>query len=266
METLFLWKKETLINDTSPFPPQGEESHKSHDLMQIGFKAINLFRRAFRYRWKIVPMLSKEQQRVYEWLKNDLNLPVFAEAYKGAAILIDQKSAGYVSFIAHTGRDLMNGLASTVKGIQSKRVDYQKHIDSIQAVWLDEWRLYEDLSPEVVEKGHLIPIELCQSISNLIDEHNSGRIRSSKADTLFFNTFLNYSDKDKIPVHFLSEWKAAKKWFLRHAHLRSKPFEEEIDNDLVKYFRCLDGYLYIAASSQYNRLRELNEILDTTNR
>ncbi|WP_155523970.1 hypothetical protein [Nodosilinea nodulosa] len=70
-------------------------------------------------------MLNKEQQRVYDWLNHDLALPVFAEAYKGASILIDQKPAGYVSFVAHAGRDLMNRLASTVKGIKSERVQYQ---------------------------------------------------------------------------------------------------------------------------------------------
>ena len=210
-------------------------------------------------------MLNSEQQSVYDWLHDDLSLPVFAEAYKGAAILMDQKPAGYVSFVAHTGRDLMNRLASTVAGIKSERVQYHQHIDKLQGEWREEWRLSEDLSPEVTQKGHLIPIEVCQRISTLIDEHKSGRVRSSEADGLFFSTFLDYSDKGKIPSNFLSEWKAAKGWFLGHAHLRDKPFRAETDNDLVKHFKCLDGYLYIAASSQYDRLKDLNEILDATN-
>lgn len=54
--------------------------------------------------------LNKEQLRVYEWLSDDLSLPVFAEAYKGSAILLAtyQKSDGYISFVAHAGRDLMD--------------------------------------------------------------------------------------------------------------------------------------------------------------
>lgn len=209
--------------------------------------------------------MNKEQQRVYDWLNDDLSLPVFAEAYKGTAILIDQKPAGYVSFVAHAGRDLMNILARTVAGINAGRVQYQQHIDKLQGDWRDEWRYSDDLSPELVEKGHFIPINVCQNISTLIDEHKSGRIRSSEADGLFFSTFLDYTDKDKIPSNFLSEWKAAKEWFLGHAHLRDKPFGEQTDNDLLKHFNCLDGYLYIAASSQYDRLKDLNEILDATN-
>ena len=209
--------------------------------------------------------LNKKQQRVYQWLNDDLSLPVFAEAYKGAAILLSQKPAGYISFVAHAGRDLMNILASTVAGIKSGRVQYQQHIDKLQCDWRDEWRLSGDLSQEAVENGHLIPAEVCQRITDLIEEHKSGRVRSSEADGLFFSTFLDYSDKVKIPQNFLSEWKAAKDWFLKHAHLREKPFRAETDGDLVKYFICLDGYLYIAASSQYERLRSLNEILDATN-
>ena len=96
--------------------------------------------------------LNTEQTRVYEWLNSDLSLPVFAEAYKGAAVLLSQKPAGYISFVAHTGRDLMNRLASTVAGIKSDRVQYQQHIDKLQSDWRDEWRFSDDLSPEVVEK------------------------------------------------------------------------------------------------------------------
>jgi len=209
--------------------------------------------------------LNKEQQRVYEWLSGDLNLPVFAEAYKGAAIFLNQKPAGYVSFVAHAGRDLMNGLASTVAGIKPGRVQYETHIDQLQDDWRTEWRNSNDLSPEIVEKGHFIPANVCQKISSLIEDHKAGKERSVEKVGLFFSTFLDYSDRDKIPRNFLVEWKAAKDWFLGHAHLREKPFRAETDGDLVKHFKCLDGYLYIAASSQYERLKALNEILDATN-
>jgi hypothetical protein len=210
-------------------------------------------------------VLSKEQKRVYEWLHSDLNLPVFAEAYKGAVELIENKNAGYVSFVAHTGRDLMNGLAATVAGVKPGRVNYQEHIDNLQDDWRDEWRLSDDLSREIIEEGHRIPIEVCQRISYLIDEHKAGRRRSSDSDGLFFSTFLDYSDKEKIPGNLLKEWKAAKGWFLKHAHLREKPFKSGADEELSEHFNCLDGYLQIAAVSQYDRLKELNEILDATN-
>lgn len=210
--------------------------------------------------------LNNEQQRVYEWLNDGLSLPVFAEAYKGAAVLLAQKPSGYISFVAHAGRDLMNGLASTVAGIKSGRVQYETHIDQLQDDWRNEWRFSNDLSPESAEKGHFIPGNVCEKISSLIEEHKAGRERSAEKVGLFFSTFLDYSDKDKIPGNFLFEWKSAREWFLKHAHLREKPFRAETDDELVTHFNCLDGYLYIAASSQYERLKGLNEILDATNR
>jgi hypothetical protein len=210
--------------------------------------------------------LSEKQQRVYDWLKDDLGLPVFADAYKGAISLLDQKPSGYISFVAHAGRDLMNRMASTVAGIKSERVQYQQHIDRLQDSWQEEWGLSGELLKEGSEKGHFIPIQVCQRITKLIEEHKAGRIRSSDADGLFFSTFLDYTDKDKIPKNFFSEWKSAKNWFLGHAHLRESSFSGSTEDELLKHFICLDGYLYIAASSQYERLKSLDEILDATNR
>jgi hypothetical protein len=211
-------------------------------------------------------VLKEEQERVYDWLNNDLRLPVFAEAYRGAVILKENKPAGYVSFVAHAGRDLMNVLAATVAGVKAQRVQYQQHIDKLEGDWQEEWGFSDNVSPEITEKGHLIPVEVCQRVSTLIEEHKSGRMRSSEANGLFFSTFLDYSDLNKIPDNFLSEWKGAKNWFLQHAHLRQKPFRDGTDDYLATHFNCLDGYLYIAASSQYDRLKELNEILDETNK
>lgn len=211
--------------------------------------------------------LNDEQQIVHEWLNNQLRVPVFAEAYKGAALFLSQKPAGYVSFIAHAGRDLMNHLASEISGIKSGagRVDYVSHINGLQIDWQDKWRFTDVLSQEVAERGHHIPIEVCRKISILIEDHKSGQERDADKTSLFFSVFLDYPDKDKIPSNFLSEWKAAKKWFAAHAHLRSEVFSAETDDHLVKHFNCLGSYLYIAASSQYERLKDLDEILEATN-
>lgn len=209
--------------------------------------------------------LSKEQQRVYEWLSDDLSLPVFAEAYKGSVLFIQQKPAGYITFVAHMGRDMMNGLAAAVQGVDRKQVQYVQLVNNFQDDWLDEWRCDNKLLTYENINSYSIPAKVCQKISTLIDEHKSGRRRSADTSGLFFSTFLDYSDIKKIPGNLISEWEAAKAWFFRHAHLRDKPFHAETDNDLVKHFNCLDGYLHIAASSQYDRLKDLNEILDATN-
>ena len=43
---------------------------------------------------KVYPgvMLTKNQQTVFDWLNDDLELPVYAQAYKGALDLVKKKS------------------------------------------------------------------------------------------------------------------------------------------------------------------------------
>ncbi len=84
-------------------------------------------------------MLTERQQTVFDWINDDLELPVFAEAYKGALDLLNKKSAGYITFISHAGRDLMNLLASAVKGTKGGRVQYEQLVDKFKDDWKDEW-------------------------------------------------------------------------------------------------------------------------------
>ncbi|MER0215759.1 MAG: hypothetical protein DU481_06115 [Nitrosomonas sp.] len=199
--------------------------------------------------------LNKEQQRVYDWLKQELSLPVFGNAYKGAILFLNQESDGYITFVSHTGRDLMNALASTYKGVEGGRVQYPDLVDGIKDVWKSEWRDHGIESSTDEKSGHLIPYQACQKITDLIDKHESGRSRNSDADSLFFSTFLDYSIKDKIPGNFLKDWKSAKRWFVAHAHLRKGDFSKDEKIDLAKYFSNLHSFLYVAASSQYERIR-----------
>ena len=42
-------------------------------------------------------MLTENQQTVFNWINDDLELPVYAEAYKGALDLLNNKSPGYIN-------------------------------------------------------------------------------------------------------------------------------------------------------------------------
>ncbi len=84
-------------------------------------------------------MLTKNQQTVYNWINDDLELPVYAEAYKGALEQLNKKSSGYITYVSHTGRDIMNGLASDAEGITRQRVQYEQLVDKFKDDWKDEW-------------------------------------------------------------------------------------------------------------------------------
>ena len=41
-------------------------------------------------------MLTQNQQTVYNWINDDLKLPVYAEAYKGAIEQLNSKLSSYI--------------------------------------------------------------------------------------------------------------------------------------------------------------------------
>ena len=139
-------------------------------------------------------MLTSNQQTVFNWINDDLELPLYAEAYKGALEQLNKKSPGYITFISHAGRDLMNGLASAAKGIQRQQVQYVNLVDDFRDEWKDEWggegynttednvkisgwiqrllRFFRyNTTEDNDEKGHLIPNDICMKIQELVDEH-----------------------------------------------------------------------------------------------
>ena len=207
-------------------------------------------------------MLTEKQQTIYEWLNNKLQLSVYAEAYKGAVRLLKEKYPGYVTFVSHTGRDIMNSLAKDVAGITTSRVEYKQLVDKIK--WQDEWR-GQGLSPsQHQEDGHTIPYNVCARITNLIEKHKEGKSRDQGKADLFFDTFLGYSDRDKIPT--LKKWKKTKEFFHGKTHLREKSFSGEAPSEVKEHFETLEEFLYIAATSEYSRTRSLNEILEGANK
>ena len=207
--------------------------------------------------------LSAEQQTVFNWLNDELEMPVYAEAYKGALNLLDKKSPGYITFVSHAGRDLMNSLAQL--GTGREQVQYANRLDRLQDNWEDEWGTTGIDNMDNPENGHLIPYGVCEQIQDLIDEHRAGRLRPSEAARLFFASFLDYAYEEEIPRNLLTEWTNTRRWFVAHAHLREGEFEMDASTEVERHFQTLDDLLYNAASSEFEQLRSLHEILEATN-
>ena len=142
-------------------------------------------------------MLTQNQQTVYNWINGELEFPVYAAAYKGALEQLNNKSPGYITFVSHAGRDLMNGLATAVNRITSEYVQYVHLVNEFQDNWKDEWGGERNNITETNdENGHLIPNEICKKIKKLVDDHKEGRLRAEEIDSSFFTTFLDYPNKE----------------------------------------------------------------------
>jgi hypothetical protein len=209
--------------------------------------------------------VNTNQKIIYKWLNEKLNLNVFAEAYAGAAQMIQAPTQGHITFVSHMGRDFINSLATTVKNITPGRIQYVQLVDDIQKSWKDEWGAKGITSPAQSPNGNTIPYNTCARIQMLLNDHKAGRERSDGNEEIFFMTFLAYSDREKIPKNYMDEWKAAKKWFMAHAHVRKAPFAANARDEAIKHFKILEGMLYVAASSEYARIKQLDEILEDTN-
>lgn len=210
------------------------------------------------------PLLSTDQQRIFDWLAVKLGLPIFANAYYGAVIQLQNRPPGFVTFTCHAGRDLMNILATTVAGVQAKQVQYASRVRVISDEWLIEWGATIAEAENAVETRS-IPLSVCEKIGRLVADHREGAERNSNKDYLFFSQFLDYDDRDKIPPQAFGEWRAARKWFLDRAHVQRGEYSAEDEEITDHHFRKLEQMLLIAAKSEFERKSELDEILDETN-
>ena len=109
----------------------------------------------------------------------------------------------------------------------------------------------------------MIPYDICEVVTDLIEKHREGQNRNQKNTDFFFDTFLGSSERDQIPN--IKKWKEAKDFFMGNAHLREKSFSGEVQYELKEYFETLEEFLYIAATSEYSRIGTLDAILEEAN-
>ena len=199
-------------------------------------------------------------------------MPVFAEAYQAAVHLLDARTPGYITLVAHVGRDIANILAGIIAGTDGGRAQYKQLAESVKREWKDEWRGRGITSSQGgfgegdQSEGHLVTYKACTKVTELLEEHEAGTERDNLANYLFFRTFLDYDDIDKIPENLVAEWKRARKWFLAHAHCREGRFSVDDQREIEMHFRTLQSMLYVAASTAFERLKGIDDILDETNR
>ncbi len=207
---------------------------------------------------------TPKQQLVYKWLQR-LRLPVYAEAYIGAVRLLQEKSAGYGTFVSHTGRDIMNSLARVVIGIPGGRVQYEQELSKLETKWRDEQHHQCATVLRGSGDGHVISADVYGMITDLIEDHKEGRRRNQENGKLFISTFLGSSDQDRETV--VKKWKQLQRSFLECAHLREDDLSEVRLSEIKSNFETLEmEFLYVAAVREHSRLRTLDTILEATNK
>ena len=213
-----------------------------------------------------VVTLSDKQKVVFNWLYNELQLPAYADVYKGACDLLNRQSRGYIVFVCHAGRELMNGLVPTVIRKDRRTAQYANFFDGLEKHWKDEWGAVGLNKRDRIINDHLIPHKICKKIKDMIGEHKAGRLRPREVAALFFTTFLGYDDNGNIPSDLIQKWMETRDWFFDFTHLGDDDLSEDPSVEVLQQFQTLDDLLHIAATSAFGRMRIINEILDETNK
>jgi hypothetical protein len=148
---------------------------------------------------------NEKRQRIYDWMVANDQIS-FADLYKGAVINLCTRTPGYVRFVSHAVRDLMNGMAASKKEINRGQTQYVQIVNTLFVSWSKHnlprgSESFEAADSVVTESPDLlIPNEVVGHIQTLLREHEQGRRRSEDSPYLFFEMFLpNAVSRDAIP-------------------------------------------------------------------
>lgn len=207
-------------------------------------------------------------------VKNDQK--PYAELYKGAVIILYEKPPGYVRFVSHAVRDLMNGMAAAKKDIKREQTQYPQLVDTLQELWTnhDLPKGVETFSPtdSLVQepKDLTLPSEIIIHIQKLLRDHAEGRRRSEESPYLFFQEFLpNTTPRDALPEAYPKMWKELRAWFMKRTHESGRVLEQavidEIEKQIGTQFEQLETILLSVADRYSNTITTLDEILENAN-
>jgi hypothetical protein len=217
---------------------------------------------------------TSERQQIYEWIVSQ-GLQSFAETYQGAVYILYERVPGYVRFVAHSARDLMNGMAPCKLGLKRQQVKYQDLVEGLRIAWAaatlpkgpEVLHRDQDLSDcrDTAVDSH-VPKQIVACVHHLLGEHEKGRLRSNQTPNLFFEAFLPPRKGVNQPdAAFIKVWKGLHKWFQNACHESGKPPTLEIVQQLESKFVQFEQIVLSVADRYRNTVKRLDEILDEAN-
>ena len=216
---------------------------------------------------------TPERIQIRRWL-TERGAPSFAELYEGAVTLLHTKPPAYVRFVAHAVRDIINGLPAQITGSERRREQYESLVDNLMEAW-DRERLPRSLTisapqAEKVDGEPLPGVRLSRRLTKLIlrvfDEREQGKVRRENNPYIFFEVCApeNRERRDLLRP-LVAEWVVLHREFQQLTH-------ESGDRDIVAdsarleaIFPRFENALQAFASSFYDSIRNLDEILDQAN-
>lgn len=223
------------------------------------------------FRWEA------QRERIFAWLR-DQGGSGFAEDFKGATMLMHMKVPGYVRFVCHALRDILNGLPAVIAKEERKQVQYPQRLDRIFTRWATE-KLPR--GPIVASSGVLeeqvtgrfvavtISAELVEQLAELLNEHEQGRARGRNNPLTFLEAAIPESaGRPDLLAMPRAQWKALQDDALHLVHENGGGCDKDDEAacaSLFQRFETLLSSLSSFAGSYYHSLENLDAILEEAN-
>ncbi|MEY2485955.1 MAG: hypothetical protein QOH39_1603 [Verrucomicrobiota bacterium] len=215
-----------------------------------------------------------QRERIYSWLRDQGGLG-FADAFKGAAILMHSKPPAYVRFVCHAVRDITNGLPAVIANQERKQVQYHQLMDEILAQWTSERLPRGPIAVTNVALEHqisgrfeeiTISAELVEKFATLLNEHEQGRARGKGNPLSFLEASIpeiaGRADLLEIPR---AQWKALQADAHHDAHENGNGCSADDEAACANLFARFESLLGSLAGSYYLSLENIDAILDEAN-
>lgn len=217
---------------------------------------------------------GEQRERIYSWLR-DQGGPGFAEAFKGAAMLMQTKPPAYVRFVCHAVRDITNGLPAAIAKQKRQQVQYQELVGEILAQWTTE-RLPRgpiasaDVALEQQVSGRFddvtISAALVEKIATLLNEHEQGRARGKDNPLTFLEASIPESaGRPDLLALPRNQWKAVHADAQHDAHENGRGCDADDEAACAELFARFEALLGSLAGSYYLSLEEIDAILVEAN-
>lgn len=217
---------------------------------------------------------GEQRERIYSWLR-DQGGPGFAEAFKGAALLMQTKPPAYVRFVCHALRDITNGLPAAIAKQRRPQVQYHDLVGEILAQWTTD-RLPRgpiegaNVALEQQVSGRFddvtISATLVEKIATLLNEHERGRARGKDNPLTFLEASIPESaGRPDLLALPRNQWKAVQADAQHDAHENGRGCDADDEAACAELFARFEALLGSLAGSYYLSLEGIDAILVEAN-
>jgi hypothetical protein len=188
--------------------------------------------------------------------------------YQSAVKMLEETSPGYVRFVSHAVREIVNGLPGVLYKdfARGNRLQYPDRLDEI----LDGWPRESGFGPSAGSPNSSAQLAISPRVvalwRSLLDDHLEVSRRLKKNATgLFIAAEVRRSGREPTEADVepaVEEWLRMHKWFVKHVHESKRPINA---SDFKTHFQQFEQFLRNFYQAYSDVHEGLDDVLAKTN-